>query len=144
MSERTQRGRVTGIGGVFFRSADPAATRQWYSEHLGLGVDDYGTNFRWRSHADPDHTSFTQWSPFADDTDYFGDRDQQAMVNYRVDDLDAVLERLREAGVEVVGEEQVEPFGRFQHVLDGDGRRIELWEPNDTEYATIVDGTTDS
>ncbi len=144
MSDDKTRGRVTGVGGVFFRSPDPAATREWYAEHLGLGTDDYGTNFRWRSHSDPESVGHTQWSPFDQDTDYFGDSAQQAMVNYRVDDLDAILERLQASGVALAGEMQVEPFGRFQHVIDGDGRRIELWEPVDQEYATIVDGVTDS
>lgn len=144
MSDDTTPGRVTGIGGVFFRSPDPAATRDWYGEHLGLGIDAYGTNFRWRSHTEPERKGFTQWSPFDHDTDYFGQPEQQAMVNYRVDDLDAILERLRSSGVEIVGEMQVEPFGRFQHIIDGDGRRVELWEPVETEYEKIVDGTTDS
>ena len=137
-------GRVTGIGGVFFRSPDPAATRAWYAQHLGRGIDEYGSNFRWRSHAEPDQTAFTQWSAFPYDTDYFGDDRQEAMINYRVDDLDALLERLSEAGVEIVGEMQIEPFGRFQHVVDGDGRRVELWEPIDTEYTKIVDGITET
>lgn len=144
MSGDAVPGRVTGIGGVFFRSPDPGATRRWYAEHLGLGVDDHGSNFRWRSFAEPERTSFTQWSPFDSNTSYFGDLEQQTMVNYRVDDLDAILERLAGEGVELVGEMQIESFGRFQHILDGDGRRVELWEPVDTEYAKIVDGTTDS
>lgn len=137
-------GRVTGIGGIFFRSDDPEATRQWYATHLGLDVDDAGTNFTWRSDTDPDERGHTLWSPFASDSDYFGSADQQAMVNYRVDDLDAVLDRLRDAGVEIVGETQVEPFGRFQHVIDGDGRRIELWEPVTSEYEKIEGATTRS
>ena len=144
MHDRTRPGRVTGIGGVFFRSPDPESTRRWYAQHLGLGVDEYGSNFRWRSFSDPERTGFTQWSPFAHDTGYFGDRSQDSMINYRVDDLDALLRRLRDAGVELVGEMQVEPFGRFQHILDGDGRRVELWQPVDSEYEKIVDGATDS
>ncbi|MFK8023519.1 MAG: VOC family protein [Ilumatobacter sp.] len=137
-------GRVTGIGGVFFRSPDPAATRAWYAQHLGLGIDEYGSNFRWRSHAEPGRTAFTQWSAFPNDTNYFGDERQEAMINYRVDDLDALLARLADAGVEIVGEMQSEPFGRFQHVIDGDGRRVELWEPVDAEYTKIVDGVTET
>lgn len=144
MADSEKAGRVTGIGGVFFRSEDPAATRQWYAEHLGLGVDDYGSNFTWRSDANPERRGFTQWSPFDHDTEYFGDASQQAMVNYRVDDLDAVLARLTSAGVELVGEMQVEPFGRFQHVIDGDGHRLELWEPVDDEYESMLDGVTQS
>lgn len=144
MSEDAAPGRVTGIGGVFFRSTDPQATRDWYGEHLGLGIEDYGSNFRWRSHNDPEREGFTLWSPFDDATDYFGSSEQQAMINYRVDDLDAILRRLRAAGVQIVGEMEVQPFGRFQHIVDGDGRRVELWEPIDSEYAEIVEGVTDS
>ncbi len=144
MANESKAGRVTGIGGVFFRTEDPDATKQWYAEHLGLGVDDYGSNFTWRSDSDPSRRCFTQWSPFADDTGYFGSPDQQAMVNYRVDDLDAILARLTAAGVELAGVMEVESFGRFQHVIDGDGRRIELWEPVDTEYESMLDGVTKS
>lgn len=144
MSDDMRPGRVTSIGGVFFRSADPKATREWYSKHLGLGIEDHGSNFRWRSNTEPERKGFTLWSPFDDATGYFGKPDQQAMINYRVDDLDAILRRLRDAGVEIVGEMEVQPFGRFQHIIDGDGRRVELWEPNDTEYEQIVEGITDS
>ncbi|MEM8922479.1 MAG: VOC family protein [Actinomycetota bacterium] len=145
MSDRGEgRGRVTGIGGVFFRSPDPAATRRWYAEHLGLGVDEYGSSFTWRSDTDPSERGHTLWSPFDADTDYFGDDEQQAMINYRVDDLDAVLSRLRSGGVTLVGDTQVESYGRFQHVIDGDGRRIELWEPITSEYENIADGVTSS
>ncbi len=144
MSDDTRPGRVTGIGGVFFRSADPQATRDWYGEHLGLGIEDHGSNFRWRSSTEPDRKGFTLWSPFDDATDYFGAPDQQAMINYRVNDLDAMLRRLRDAGVEIVGEMEVQTFGRFQHIIDGDGRRVELWEPVDTEYEKIAEGITES
>lgn len=137
-------GRVTGIGGIFFRSPDPQATRDWYGKHLGLGIEEHGSNFRWRSHADPDRTGFTLWSPFENATEYFGEPDQQVMINYRVDDLDALLRRLRDAGVELVGDMHVQPFGRFQHIVDGDGRRVELWEPVDTAYEHVVEGVTDS
>ena len=140
----TPAAQVHAIGGVFFRSSDPEATRAWYAEHLGLGVDVHGSTFTWRRDTAPESRGHTQWSPFGDDTDYFGDTDQQFMVNYRVDDLDGLLERLRAAGVEIVGEMQHYPFGRFQHIIDGDGRRVELWEPNDVAYEDEVDGATRS
>ena len=136
------KARVRAIGGVFFRSPDPEKTREWYSRHLGLQVDAYGTNFAWRDHDAPEHIGHTQWSPMPESTDYLGDRGQQFMVNYRVDDLDGLLDALRQSGVEIVGEIQEEPYGRFVHVIDNDGRRVELWEPNDEEYRKIVDGVT--
>lgn len=138
----TEPGRVRGIGGVFFRSSEPGTTREWYRQHLGLRTDDYGTNFAWRRADDPQRFGYTQWSPFAADTDYFGAGDQQFMVNYRVDDLGALLERLRAADVEVVGEVQEESYGRFAHIVDVDGRRVELWEPVDDEYERMLDGVT--
>jgi len=130
--------RVTGIGGIFFRCKDPAATRAWYEKHLGLNVDDYGTSFEWGGRG------FTAWSPFKDDTDYFGPSGQQFMVNYRVADMDALLAVLREEGVEVVADPQVLEFGKFAHIVDPDGHRIELWEPNDEAYRAMVEGNTTS
>ena len=93
--------RVHGVGGVFFRCEDPAATRDWYERHLGVRSDEYGSAFVWRRESNPDQRGFLQWSPFGADTDYFGDAGQQFMINYRVDDLDAVLATLRDAGVEI-------------------------------------------
>ena len=134
--------RVRAIGGVFFRSADPEATRSWYSQHLGLDVDAFGTNFAWRQEDAPERRGHTQWTPFPSDTSYFGASDQQYMINYRVDDLDALIEKLREEGVQIDGDLQCEKFGKFIHVIDSDGRRVELWEPLDDEYEKILDGVT--
>jgi catechol 2,3-dioxygenase-like lactoylglutathione lyase family enzyme len=117
--------RVTGIGGIFFRSPDPAATRGWYAEHLGLPVDDYGATFA----PDADPKAQTIWSPFKADTDYFGAARQDYMVNFRVDDLAALLAALAAKGVASVGEPLDESYGKFAWIIDCDGRRIELWEP---------------
>lgn len=117
--------RVTGIGGIFFRSPDPAATRAWYAEHLGLPVDDYGATFA----PDTDPKAQTVWSPFKADTDYFGPGPQDFMVNFRVDDLDTLLATLAAKGVACIGEPLDESYGKFAWIIDCDGRRIELWEP---------------
>lgn len=117
--------RATGIGGVFFRCADPAATRAWYAEYLGLPIDDYGCTFA----PDNDPKAQTIWSPFKADTDYFGPGAQAFMVNFRVDDLDALLAGLAEKGVRCVGEPLDESYGKFGWIIDCDGRKIELWEP---------------
>ena len=115
---------VTGIGGVFFRSPNPKATMAWYAKHLGVVPQ-------------VDHTSSIMkasggemlvWSPFEESTDYFGASGQEFMVNYRVDDLDAMLAELREAGVEVADEVQREEYGSFGWAVDCDGRRFELWQ----------------
>ena len=114
--------KVTGIGGVFMKVADPARTRAWYAEHLGLGTDDYGCTFA-------SDGGQTVWSPFSMTTDYFGPGAQPFMVNFRVDDLAALLADLAAKGVAQVGEPLDESYGKFAWVLDGDGMRIELWEP---------------
>ncbi|HEY5727426.1 MAG TPA: VOC family protein [Acidimicrobiia bacterium] len=117
---------VTGIGGVFFRSPDPAALQAWYVEHLGLdpATDGYVV-MTWGG----DVRGSTVWAPFPADTDYFGSDRQQWMVNYRVDDLDAVLSRLRSGGVRVDDEVLEDDNGRFGWCWDLDGNRLELWEP---------------
>lgn len=128
--------RVTGIGGVFFRAQDPAALRQWYVDHLGVpaGKDDDPTvMFSWTNTTDaggnPD-SGHTVWAPFATDTDYFGRRDNQWMVNFRVRDLDAMLDQLRQAGAVVHDEvEELDGVGRFGWFDDPEGNRIELWQP---------------
>ena len=119
--------KATGIGGVFFRSSDPAALQAWYVEHLGLPADNDGfAIIRWGG----DVTGSTVWSSFPEDTDYFGDRSQQSMINYRVDDLDAMLAQLREKDVPVVDKiEVIAGIGRFGWATDPDGNRFELWEP---------------
>jgi predicted enzyme related to lactoylglutathione lyase len=115
--------RVAGIGGVFFRARDPQALRDWYARHLGIDMEEYGTTFT--AH-DGDQTV---WAPFAADTDYFGPQDQQLMVNFRVGDLDAMLDQLRRAGVEVDEHVHEMEYGRFGWAVDGEGNRFELWEP---------------
>jgi predicted enzyme related to lactoylglutathione lyase len=114
---------VVGIGGVFFRSRDPDALRAWYAEHLGIEMEDYGTTFTGKE------GDQTVWAPFPADTDYFGRRDQQLMVNFRVRDLETMLAQLRAAGVDVDDRVEEIEFGRFGWATDPDGNRFELWEP---------------
>ena len=115
--------RVSGIGGVFLRSRDPAALAAWYAEQLGLEVEDWhGCVLR----ASGGETLV--WAQFPADTEYFGRQDQQAMVNYRVADLDALLAQLRAAGVEADGPQDTEN-GRFGWATDPEGNRFELWQP---------------
>ena len=116
--------RVTGIGGVFLRSRDPAVLAAWYAEHLGLDVEDWhGAVLR----AAGGETMV--WAQFPADTEYFGRLDQQAMVNYRVANLETMLEQLRGAGVDVGGPLEHEN-GRFGWGVDPEGNRFELWQPN--------------
>jgi glyoxylase I family protein len=113
--------KVTGIGGVFFRSKDPEALADWYKEHLGIN------GMEWVQ-----QEGQTVFAPFANDTEYFGNKSQQFMLNFRVDDLDSLLEQLRAGKVKVVKDvEQQKGVGRFAHIEDLEGNRIELWEPED-------------
>jgi predicted enzyme related to lactoylglutathione lyase len=114
--------RVLGIGGYFMRAADPAALNAWYRDCLGLDIDENGL---WEPGAGP-----TVFATFEPQTDYFGSRTQQTMLNFRVRDLDAMLEQLRAKGADVDGEAQeMAGVGRFGWVTDPEGNRIELWQP---------------
>jgi predicted enzyme related to lactoylglutathione lyase len=121
--------RVTGIGGVFLRSKDPKELAKWYAEHLGITLADFnGTAFQWADEV-PTGTGMTAWSTFPHDTGYFGDSQQTFMVNYRVDDLDALLATLSVAGVWIDPKRDDQPYGRFAWIKDCDGNRVELWQP---------------
>lgn len=120
--------RATGIGGIFFKSADPKALGAWYREHLGLDVTDWGgAIFEWGG---PDGAKgMTIWSPFKQDTTYMAPSTSSFMINFRVDDLDALLAALRAEGCDVVGEPQTSEQGKFGWVLDPEGNKVELWQP---------------
>jgi predicted enzyme related to lactoylglutathione lyase len=124
------KGKVLGVGGVFFRSADPARLANWYKDTLGLGIEAWGTTHgtSFSPEAMPDN-SFTVWSTFAADTEYFGPSGQSYMINLVVDDLDAALANVQAAGGEVIPEKEEHDFGRFGWIVDPDGNRVELWEP---------------
>ena len=129
-NDTTTMGKVTGIGGIFFKCKDRKQTRQWYKDNLGIDTDDYGHTFKWYEEKNSDKVGRTVWSPFPESTDYFGSSSQQVMVNYRVDDIERLVERLRKNGVTIVDKiESYDGIGKFVHILDTDGNRIELWEP---------------
>jgi len=121
--------RVTGIGGVFLRSPDSKALAKWYAEHLGIHLSDFnGAAFQWSDEI-PAGTGMTAWSAFPQDTQYFGEGQQAAMINYRVDDLDALLTELAAAGVWIDPKRDDQSYGRFAWIKDCDGNRLELWQP---------------
>jgi predicted enzyme related to lactoylglutathione lyase len=121
--------RVTGIGGVFLRCSDPKATAKWYAEHLGITLSDYGgVTFEWSDEVPPG-TGMSTWCTFPQNTDYFGDGPQATMINYRVDDLDALLASLAAAGVWIDPKRGDYDYGRFAWIKDCDGNRVELWQP---------------
>jgi catechol 2,3-dioxygenase-like lactoylglutathione lyase family enzyme len=123
-----QRGRVIGIGGVFFKAADRDQMRQWYAEHLGLADKGQGAMLPWREHDNPQREHVTVWTVFPSSTHYFAPG-QTFMINYIVDDLDALLERLKQEGVKIDPQRMDESYGRFAWIYDVDGNKIELWQP---------------
>jgi predicted enzyme related to lactoylglutathione lyase len=122
--------RVTGVGGVFLKARDPKALAGWYAEHLGIKFDagPTGANFLWSDEV-PATTGATVWSLFPADTAYFGPGAQGAMVNFRVDDMDALLEKLGAAGVVIDPKRDDASYGRFAWITDPEGNRVELWQP---------------
>lgn len=122
--------KVTGIGGIFFKSKDPEKIKEWYKTHLGLNTDQYGAGFRWFEADDPSKKGFTQWSPFDEKTEYFNPSQREFMINYRVDNLEALVEELKKAGVIIVDSIETYEYGKFIHIMDIEGNKVELWEPN--------------
>lgn len=121
---------VTGIGGVFFKSPDPAALTRWYQEHLGVQLHpDGAVVFEWREIAPPARKAMTVWSPFPQHTKYFHPSTAPFMVNYRVENLDRMLAQLRAAGIPVDDHIEESDYGRFGWAMDPDGNRFELWQP---------------
>jgi predicted enzyme related to lactoylglutathione lyase len=122
--------RVTGIGGIFFKSENPQALYEWYEQHLGIKRDPVeGVCFHWREAEDATKKGITVWSLFPEHTKYFDPSRSSFMLNYRVDDLDALLEVLREEGVQIDEKREDSEYGRFAWIMDPEGNRIELWEP---------------
>ena len=131
--------RVTGLGGIFFKTADPKQSMEWYQKHLGIQMDgSYGTSFVWRSAQNPENKGFTAWSPMKKDTTYFSPSEQPFMINYRVENLEALLAVLKEEGIDQVGEMESHEYGKFAWIMDPNGVKIELWEPFDTKYDEMV------
>ena len=125
--------KVTGIGGVFFKSQDPAKLKDWYKTHLGLNTDEYGVRFVWGDLEGKTKKGVTQWSLFKETTNYFEPSKSSFMINYRVDNLEALVEELKKQGVTIVDSIETYDFGKFIHIMDAEGNKIELWEPKDPE-----------
>ena len=120
--------RVTGIGGVFFKSKDPKATTEWYQKHLGLDTNPYGATFEWYESPNSSKKAQTQWTPFAENSKYF---DKEFMINYRVENLERLVDELKNEGVTIVDTIETFDYGKFVHILDAEGNKVQLWEPID-------------
>jgi len=131
LNEKPEMKRVTGIGGIFFKCKDPKQVKEWYKAHLGFNTDEYGAMFEWREDADSSKKGITQWSPFADDTKYFEPSAKDFMINYRVENLELLVAQLQKEGVTILDKMETYDYGKFIHILDPEGNKIELWEPVD-------------
>lgn len=129
--------KVTGIGGIFFKCKNPEKMRDWYQQHLGLKTNPYGAVFEWYQGADQTKKGFTTWSPFDETTTYFEPSPNDFMINYRVENIEALVEELKQQGVTVLDEIASYDYGKFVHILDAEGNKIELWEPNDIAYEEL-------
>jgi catechol 2,3-dioxygenase-like lactoylglutathione lyase family enzyme len=125
----SQQGRILGIGGIFFKSANQQQMKEWYAKNLGLADGGHGVMLPWREADNPENEQMTIWSIFPATTTYLEPSQASFMVNYIVDDLDALLERLAQAGVQIDPKRQDESYGRFAWIFDPDGNKIELWQP---------------
>ena len=134
--------RVTSLGGIFFKCENPEQIREWYNKHLGINTDAYGTSFEWRKSDKAEEKGYTAWSPFKADTKYFDPSPKEFMINYRVENLEELVKILKSEGVQVVDEIESFDYGKFVHIMDPEGNKIELWEANDVEYGKMLSVVT--
>lgn len=123
--------KVTGVGGVFFFSDNPKETREWYAKNLGLEVNDWGSTFKSRNINNPDEINQLQWTPFKNGSDYFAPSKKEFMVNYTVQNIEGLVKSLKDKGVTILDEIASYDYGKFVHIMDADGNKIELWEPSE-------------
>lgn len=134
--------KVTGVGGIFFFSEDPEKTKAWYSDNLGLETNQWGSSFEFRNANRPEEINYLQWSPFKKGSEYFQPSQKEFMVNYRVQNIEALVEKLKEKGVRVLDSIETFDYGKFVHIMDPDGTKLELWEPVDSVFTAMGLKTT--
>ena len=123
--------KVTGIGGIFFFSDNPKETKEWYAKNLGLEINDWGSSgFESRDINNPEKINSLQWTPFKKGSDYFAPSKKEFMINYRVQNIEGLVNKLRENGVTILDSITTYDFGKFVHIMDTEGNKIELWEPS--------------
>jgi len=134
--------KVTGIGGIFFFSDNPEQTREWYGKNLGLETNEYGSSFEFRNANRPDEINYLQWSPFKTNSEYFAPSSKPFMINYRVQNIEGLVRNLKANGVIVLDEIETYDYGKFVHIMDPEGNKIELWEPIDSVFTQMGGKTT--
>lgn len=125
--------KVTGIGGIFFKCKDPKKMNEWYKTHLGIDAGEYGASFEWREDVDSKKKGSTQWTPFEETTNYFEPSSKDFMINYRVDDLEGLVKQLEKEGVPILDNIETFEYGKFVHIIDFEGNKVELWEPRNND-----------
>jgi predicted enzyme related to lactoylglutathione lyase len=134
--------KVTGIGGIFFFSENPEKTIEWYSQNLGLEVNEWGSSFEFRNANRPDEINYLQWSPFKQGNEYFIPSKKDFMINYRVQNIEGLVRNLKENGVDILDSIETYDYGKFVHIMDAEGNKIELWEPVDSVFTAMGGKTT--
>ncbi|HNZ43102.1 MAG TPA: VOC family protein [Bacteroidales bacterium] len=128
--DSSQPRKVTGIGGIFFKCQNPEKVKTWYKTHLGFQTDEYGMRFEWLESSDTSKKGSTQWSVFNETANYFDPSPKDFMINYRVNDLEGLVKQLQFDGVTILDTMETYEYGKFIHILDIEGNKIELWEPD--------------
>jgi predicted enzyme related to lactoylglutathione lyase len=134
--------KVTGIGGIFFFSENTEKTKEWYAKNLGLEVNQWGSSFEFRNAHRPDEINYLQWSPFKKGSEYFNPSKKEFMINYRVQNIEGLVNKLKENGVTVLDSIESYDYGKFVHIMDDEGNKIELWEPVDHVFTSMGGKTT--
>lgn len=134
--------KVTGIGGIFFKCDNVQKMKDWYRENLGLATNEYGALFEFRQSDAPNEKGYLQWSPFPRQTDYFDPSKKEFMINYRVENIELLVDELKEKGVNILDEIESYEYGKFVHILDAENNKIELWEPVDHVFTDLEEGKT--
>ena len=124
--------KVTGIGGIFFKSENPSEVKDWYRKNLGMSIDDFGAPFAFRNANRPEELNYLNWDAFVDTTSYFNPSEKPFMINYRVQNIEGLVEKLKANGVTPLDDIVTVEYGKFVHLLDPEGNKIELWEPVDS------------
>ncbi|QHT71283.1 VOC family protein [Rhodocytophaga rosea] len=131
--------KVTGIGGIFFFSDNPEEMKEWYRKNLGLETNEYGSTFEFRNANRPEEINSLQWSPFKKGSEYFAPSRKEFMINYRVQNIEGLVDKLKENGVTLLDNITAYDYGKFVHIMDTEGNKIELWEPVDSVQTNTDD-----
>jgi len=134
--------KVTGIGGILFFSENPEKIKEWYRKNLGLVIDDYGSIFEFRNANKPDEINYSRWSPFEKESDYFNPSKKDFMINYRVQNIEGLVNKLRNKGKTNLDSIETYDFVKFVHIIQPEGNKIELWKPIDCVFTAMGDKTT--